>query len=119
MSDMSMLINGLKVTAEKGATFERRNPLDGSVATRAPAASPADAVMAVEAAAEANEADASGRDLAGFAIIDGDRIDRRPAARAIQHGADAVAVPRDHTRQRGHEARLVLLFLGVKACVLK
>ncbi|MGQ3116008.1 MAG: aldehyde dehydrogenase [Hydrogenophaga sp.] len=53
MSDLSMLINGLKVTAEKGAIFERRNPLDGSVATRAPAASPADAVMAVEAAAEA------------------------------------------------------------------
>ena len=53
MSDLSMLINGLKVTAEKGATFERRNPLDGTVATRAPAASPADAVMAVEAAAEA------------------------------------------------------------------
>ncbi len=53
MSDMSMLINGLKVTAEKGATFERRNPLDGTIATRAPAASPADAVMAVEAAAEA------------------------------------------------------------------
>jgi len=53
MSDLSMLINGLKVTAEKGATFERRNPLDGTVATRAPAASPQDAVMAVEAAAEA------------------------------------------------------------------
>jgi benzaldehyde dehydrogenase (NAD) len=53
MPDISMLINGLKVTAEKGTTFERRNPLDGSVATRAPAASPADAVMAVEAAAEA------------------------------------------------------------------
>ena len=53
MSDLSMLINGLKVSAEKGATFERRNPLDGSVATRAPAASPADAVLAVEAAAEA------------------------------------------------------------------
>jgi len=53
MSDLSMLINGLNVTAEKGATFERRNPLDGSVATRAPAASPADALMAVEAAAEA------------------------------------------------------------------
>ena len=53
MSDMSMLINGLKVTAENHAMFERRNPLDGSVATRAPAASPADAVMAVEAAAEA------------------------------------------------------------------
>lgn len=53
MSDMSMLINGLKVTAEKGATFERRNPLDGTVATRAPAASAADALMAAEAAAEA------------------------------------------------------------------
>jgi benzaldehyde dehydrogenase (NAD) len=53
MSDLSMLINGLKVTAENNATFERRNPLDGTVATRAPAASAADAVMAVEAAAEA------------------------------------------------------------------
>ncbi len=53
MSDMSMLINGLKVTAEKGAYFERRNPLDGTVATRAPAASPADALMAADAAAEA------------------------------------------------------------------
>ena len=53
MSDLSMLINGLAVSAEKGATFERRNPLDGSVATRAPAASAADAVAAVEAAAEA------------------------------------------------------------------
>jgi acyl-CoA reductase-like NAD-dependent aldehyde dehydrogenase/ABC-type branched-subunit amino acid transport system ATPase component len=53
MSDLTMLINGLAVSAEKGATFERRNPLDGSVATRAPAASPADAVAAVEAAAEA------------------------------------------------------------------
>jgi benzaldehyde dehydrogenase (NAD) len=53
MSDLSMLINGLQVSAEKGATFERRNPLDGSVATRAPAASPADAVRAAEAAADA------------------------------------------------------------------
>ncbi len=53
MADLSMLINGLKVTAENNATFERRNPLDGTIATRAPAASPADAVMAVEAAAEA------------------------------------------------------------------
>ena len=53
MPDLSMLINGLAVSAEKGATFERRNPLDGSVATRAPAASEADAVAAVEAAAEA------------------------------------------------------------------
>jgi len=53
MSDLSMLINGLSVAAEKGATFDRRNPLDGSVATRAPAASAADAVAACDAAAEA------------------------------------------------------------------
>ena len=53
MSELHMLINGLAVTAEKGATFERRNPLDGSVVTRAPAASVGDAVAAVEAAAEA------------------------------------------------------------------
>ena len=39
MSDLSMLINGLAVSAEKGATFERRNPLDNQVVTRAPAAS--------------------------------------------------------------------------------
>jgi len=51
-----MLINGLKVTAERGATFERRNPLDGTVATRAAAATAADAVLACEAAAEAFKA---------------------------------------------------------------
>lgn len=53
VSDLSMIINGLAVSAEKGATFERRNPLDESVATRAPAASEADALAAVDAAAEA------------------------------------------------------------------
>jgi acyl-CoA reductase-like NAD-dependent aldehyde dehydrogenase/ABC-type branched-subunit amino acid transport system ATPase component len=53
MSDLSMLINGLAVQTEGGRRFERRNPLDGAVATRAPAASTADAVAAVEAAAEA------------------------------------------------------------------
>ncbi len=53
VSELSMLINGLAVSAEKGATFERRNPLDGSVATRAPAASIGDAVAAADAAAEA------------------------------------------------------------------
>jgi len=53
MSDIPMLINGLRVASENGASFERRNPLDGTVATRAAAASPDDAVLAVEAAAEA------------------------------------------------------------------
>jgi benzaldehyde dehydrogenase (NAD) len=53
MSKISMLINGEVRQASNGATFERRNPLDGTVATTAPAATPADAVAAVEAAAAA------------------------------------------------------------------
>ena len=50
MIEQPMLIGGQTAQASNGATFERRNPLDGSVATRAPAATAADAVRAVEAA---------------------------------------------------------------------
>lgn len=50
MTDISMFIDGEYRNAKSGARFERRNPLDGSVATSAPAATPADAVLAVEAA---------------------------------------------------------------------
>ncbi|MBT9455024.1 MAG: aldehyde dehydrogenase [Burkholderiaceae bacterium] len=50
MNECSMPIQGLAVSAEGGRTFERRNPLDGSVASRAPAASPADARAAADAA---------------------------------------------------------------------
>lgn len=50
MISISMLIDGERRQAADGASFERRNPLDDSVATRAPAATPADAVAAVEAA---------------------------------------------------------------------
>ncbi|MDM0111715.1 aldehyde dehydrogenase [Variovorax sp. J22R133] len=53
MTAISMLIDGRAVNAASGATFERRNPLDGSVATTAPAATAADAKAAVEAAARA------------------------------------------------------------------
>nr|WP_314623148.1 aldehyde dehydrogenase [uncultured Noviherbaspirillum sp.] len=53
MSTISMLINGARVQARNGAQFERRNPLDGSVATTAPAASVDDATDAVDAAAKA------------------------------------------------------------------
>jgi benzaldehyde dehydrogenase (NAD) len=53
MSTISMLINGASVQATGGATFERRNPLDGSVATTAPAATVADALAAIDAAAKA------------------------------------------------------------------
>ena len=53
MIEQTMLIAGEAAKAANGATFERRNPLDGSVATRAAAATPEDAVRAVEAAHKA------------------------------------------------------------------
>ena len=53
MTDIRMLIGGELRAAANGASFERRNPLDHSVATRAPAATAADAVAAVDAAAAA------------------------------------------------------------------
>ena len=53
MSDIQMLIGGAPRAASNGATFERRNPLDQSVATRAPAATAEDAKAAVDAAAKA------------------------------------------------------------------
>ncbi|WP_316684094.1 aldehyde dehydrogenase [Ralstonia holmesii] len=53
MQTISMLINGERVQAAEGAVFERRNPLDGTVATRAPAATVDDARRAVDAAAAA------------------------------------------------------------------
>ena len=53
MNEISMLIGGERRHAHGNATFERRNPLDKEVATRAPAASPDDARAAVDAAAKA------------------------------------------------------------------
>ena len=53
MTTISMLINGEQTQARSGATFIRANPLDGQVATTAPAATPDDAVAAVDAAAAA------------------------------------------------------------------
>lgn len=53
MTAISLLINGQKKQASNGATFERKNPLDGSVATTAPAATVDDAIAAVEAASKA------------------------------------------------------------------
>lgn len=53
MSDIHLLIDGRRLPALAGATFERRSPLDGKVATVAAAASSADAVAAVDAASRA------------------------------------------------------------------
>ena len=53
MNDVAMLIEGRAAGALAGDVFERRNPIDESVVTRAPAAKTADANAAVEAAAAA------------------------------------------------------------------
>ncbi|WP_175830287.1 aldehyde dehydrogenase [Burkholderia cepacia] len=53
MNQVAMLINGERAMARDGATFERRNPLDDTVASTAPAATVADAQAAVHAAAAA------------------------------------------------------------------
>lgn len=51
--DVGLLIGDEDVAASGGATFERRDPMTGEVATRAAAATSADAVRAVDAAAAA------------------------------------------------------------------
>jgi acyl-CoA reductase-like NAD-dependent aldehyde dehydrogenase len=53
MLNIDLLIGGADVGARKGATFERRNPISGEVATKAAAAGVEDAVAAVESAAQA------------------------------------------------------------------
>lgn len=53
MNDIRMLIGGERTAATGARTFERRNPLDGTVATTAPAASTQNAIAAVDAAARA------------------------------------------------------------------
>ncbi|MGH8031385.1 MAG: aldehyde dehydrogenase [Luteimonas sp.] len=50
MSNVNLSIGGQACPAASGATFERRNPLDDTVASRAAAATPADAVRAAQAA---------------------------------------------------------------------
>lgn len=50
---LSMLIDGADCAAEHGRTFRRHNPVDGTMATEAPAASVSDALAAVKAAATA------------------------------------------------------------------
>ena len=53
MFDVQLLIAGQSRPASSGATFERCNPLSETVVTRAAAATPEDAVAAIEAAAAA------------------------------------------------------------------
>ena len=53
MFEIDLLIGGEKIKATGGATYERRDPVTGEIATRAAAASVADAIKAADAAADA------------------------------------------------------------------
>ena len=53
MMNVNLLINGDEAAASDGATFERINPMTGAPATRAAAATVADAERAADAAAAA------------------------------------------------------------------
>ena len=53
MNEVQLLIGGKSLAAADGRTFERKDPVHGSVVTRAAAASPADVNAAVEAGAAA------------------------------------------------------------------
>ena len=53
MHHVELLIGGARRAAANGATFDRLNPVNGEVASRAPASSVADAIAAVDAAAAA------------------------------------------------------------------
>jgi acyl-CoA reductase-like NAD-dependent aldehyde dehydrogenase len=50
---VELMIGDRDLPAQRGATFERRNPVSGEVVTRAAAASPADAAAAADAAGAA------------------------------------------------------------------
>jgi acyl-CoA reductase-like NAD-dependent aldehyde dehydrogenase len=50
---VELMIGDRDLPAQRGATFERRNPVSGQVVTRAAAASPADAAAAADAAGAA------------------------------------------------------------------
>lgn len=92
---VSLLINGEPLGARDGATFERRNPLDGSVASVAPAASVQDALAAVDAAAAAFTAwSATGPEARRALLIQASRAlqDKAPLfaeAMAAETGASA------------------------------
>ena len=96
MSEIQMLIGGERRVATGGATFERRNPLDGGVATTAPAATPEDAKAAVDAAARAFPAWAAmgPGERRGLLLKAADALEARTpdlvAAMAAETGASAI-----------------------------
>ena len=79
MLDINLLIDDRDVAASTGATFERRDPITGDVASRAAAASVADAQAAADAAAAAFPGLVEARaERAARGSPEGGRSSRRP-----------------------------------------
>ena len=98
MLTASLFIAGADVRAAGDATFDRRNPLTGEVASRASAATVADATRAVDAAAAAFPAWASTGPAARRAHL-------LAAARALEaRGADFAEAVAAETGASGHWA---------------
>lgn len=83
MKETLLFIGGNNVSAAGEKKFERRNPLDGQVASRAAAASVPDAIAAVQSAAEALPAWAAVGPGTRRAFLDG-------AARALEAKSDEL-----------------------------
>jgi acyl-CoA reductase-like NAD-dependent aldehyde dehydrogenase len=94
MHDVQLMIGGADRPAEGGRTFDRRDPVTGEVATRAAAASVADARAAVDAAADAFPAwSAMGPSARRKALLDAaDAMDARAGdfVEAMMHEAGAA-----------------------------
>ncbi|MGA9089062.1 MAG: aldehyde dehydrogenase [Bradyrhizobium sp.] len=93
--DVPLLLRSRNVPASNGVVFERLNPITGEVVSRAAAATPADAVVAVASAAAAfpkwsavGPGERRARLLAAAAIIEG-RVDQFVTAMAEETGATA------------------------------
>ena len=90
MKTVSMLIDGEQVMARSGAIFERRNPLDGEVASCAPAAGVEDAVDELRGFV-------SGKATRDFErLVDGNRARRRLVKEFINGKAKDVAIHGRH-----------------------
>ncbi|MDN4574895.1 salicylaldehyde dehydrogenase [Pandoraea cepalis] len=96
MNETRLMIGGVRRAATGDATFERRNPLDGTVATRAASATEADARAAVQSAAKALPAWAALGPGARRVRLEraaqalGDKADQLVAAMQAETGASEV-----------------------------
>ncbi len=100
MNEVKLLIGGRDCDAADKATFERLNPVTGEVASRAAAATLADADAACEAAAAAvSRLGRHGPGRAPQAAAEGGRPARRPGARVHR-------LRRRRGRQRSDVVRL-------------